>query len=47
MLNFWTKTKRLMSKFKIEAGYAISVLHVYKGSYYKAEQHFINKNKEN
>ena len=47
MLSFWTKVRRLCSKFKIEAGYALSVLHVYKGSYYKAEQHFINKNKEN
>lgn len=46
MLSFWTKVRRLCSKFKIEAGYALSVLHVYKGSYYKAEQHFINKNKE-
>ena len=46
MLSFWTKGKRLCKKFKISIGYAISVLHVYKGDYGKAEQHFMNMNKE-
>ena len=46
MLSFWAKTKRLCSKFKIEVWYALSVLHIYKGDYGKAEQHFVNKNKE-
>lgn len=46
MLSFWTKGKRLCKKFDVSMGHAISVLHVFKGNYDRAEQHFMNMNKE-